>query len=131
MQSSLTENENKIPALTEQINTDTAKVSPLESKLTTETATLSDLQQQLDNAKNSNAEQLQADVNAKQSVVDNLTKEIESAKADTELKVTREDAANKAAPDLITSKTNAVSDANVADALVKTKEDAKSTIDGL
>ncbi|UXV67057.1 MULTISPECIES: LysM peptidoglycan-binding domain-containing protein [Lactococcus] len=116
MQSSLTENENKIPALTEQINTDTAKVSPLESKLTTETATLSDLQQQLDNAKNSNAEQLQADVNAKQSVVDNLTKEIESAKADTELKVTREDAANKAAPDLITSKTNAVSDANVADA---------------
>jgi len=102
MQASLTENENKIADLTEQINTDTAKVSPLESKLTTETATLSDLQQQLDNAKNSNAEQLQADVNAKQSIVDNLTKEIESAKADIdkttkaiadiELKVAREDA---------------------------------------
>lgn len=102
MQASLTKNENKIAALTEQINTDTAKVSSLESKLTTETATLSDLQQQLDTAKNSNAEQLQADVNAKQSVVDNLTKEIESAKADIdkttkaiadiELKVAREDA---------------------------------------
>ena len=122
MQASLTENENKIATLTEQINTDTAKVSPLESKLTTETATLSDLQQQLDNAKNSNAEQLQANVNEKQSVVDNLAKGTESAKSDTELKVTREDAAKK---------TNAVSDANVADALVKTKEDAKSTIDGL
>ncbi|MBW9282487.1 LysM peptidoglycan-binding domain-containing protein, partial [Lactococcus laudensis] len=46
MQASLIENENTIAALTEQINTDTAKVSPLESKLTTETATLSDLQQQ-------------------------------------------------------------------------------------
>ncbi|MBO1149637.1 LysM peptidoglycan-binding domain-containing protein [Streptococcus thermophilus] len=122
MQASLTENENKIPALTEQINTDTAKVSPLESKLTTETAALSDLQQQHDNVKNSNAEQLQANVNEKQSVVDNLAKGTESAKSDTELKVTREDAAKK---------TNAVSDANVADALVKTKEDAKSTIDGL
>ncbi|WP_259692107.1 hypothetical protein, partial [Lactococcus cremoris] len=119
----LTENENKIATLTAQINTDTAKVSPLESKLTTETAALSDLQQQpLDNVKNSNAEQLQANVNEKQSVVDNLAKGTESAKADTELKVTHEDAAKK---------TNAVSDANVADALVKTKEDAKSTIDGL
>ncbi|NVH35203.1 LysM peptidoglycan-binding domain-containing protein [Streptococcus thermophilus] len=122
MQASLTENENKIVALTEQINTDTAKVSPLESKLTTETATLSDLQQQLDNAKNSNVEQLQADVNAKQSVVDNLTKEIESAKADIdkttkaiadiELKVAREDATNKAELDLKTSKNNAVSEIN-------------------
>ena len=206
MQASLIENENTIAALTEQINTDTAKVSPLESKLTTETATLSDLQPQLDNAKNSNVEQLQADVNAKQSVVDTVTKETESAKADIELKVAREDAtksinslkyivapekadftnqlnvsltqdaintivtaaqakdaANKAELDLKISKTNAVSeinglkflsdkqsfadkinasttlngvasvvsDANVADALVKTKEDAKSTIDGL
>ena len=122
MQASLTENENKIATLTAQINTDTAKVSPLESKLTTETAALSDLQQQHDNVKNSNAEQLQANVNEKQSVVDNLAKGTESAKSDTELKVTREDAAKK---------TNAVSDANVADALVKTKEDAKSTIDGL
>ncbi|WP_273948772.1 GA module-containing protein, partial [Leuconostoc mesenteroides] len=170
------------------------------------TATLSDLQPQLDNAKNSNVEQLQADINAKQSVVDTVTKEIESAKADIELKVAREDAtksinslkyivapekadftnqlnvsltqdaintivtaaqakdaANKAELDLKISKTNAVSeinglkflsdkqsfadkinasttlngvasvvsDANVADALVKTKEDAKSTIDGL
>ena len=102
LQALLTKYENEIAARTEQINTDTAKISPLESKLTTETATLSDLQQQLDKAKNSNVEQLQADVNAKQSVVDNLTKEIESAKADIdktsksiadiELKVAREDA---------------------------------------
>ena len=122
MQASLIENENTIAALTEQINTDTAKVSPLESKLTTETATLSDLQPQLDNAKNSNVEQLQADVNAKQSVVDTVTKEIESAKADIdkttkaiadiELKVAREDATNKAELDLKTSKNNAVSEIN-------------------
>ena len=102
MQASLTENENKVAALTEQTNDDNAKVASLESQLTTETATLSDLQQQLDNAKNSNVEQLQADVTAKQSVVDNLTKEVESAKADIdkttkaiadiELKVAREDA---------------------------------------
>ena len=129
MQASLIENENTIAALTEQINTDTAKVSPLESKLTTETATLSDLQQQPDNAKNSNVEQLQADVNAKQSVVDTVTKETESAKA--------QDAAEQLTKSKVDASTtlngvaSVVSDANVADALIKTKEDAKSTIDGL
>ncbi|MDA5510373.1 CAP domain-containing protein, partial [Streptococcus thermophilus] len=102
LQTSLAENENKVAALNEQINADTANVSTLQSQLTTETATLSELQQKRDDSKNSNVDELQADVNAKQTVVDNVTKEIESVNSqiaettktisDIESTVAREDA---------------------------------------
>ena len=101
-QTSLAEKENKVAALNEQINANTANVSTLQSQLTTETTTLSELQQKRDDSKNSNVDELQADVNTKQAVVDNLTKEIESvnsqiaettnAISDVELTVAREDA---------------------------------------